>query len=133
VDRAEEVQQLVRDLDLVEYTVGFIGKTSTIGLHDHEIVRRAWSLGDAAERYEELITKFEKLDPKPGDEVLFAYLALAHEWQDFPRMDPQLPHELLPDWIGWRARKLSIELRTLWAPSAHQRWREIINMTTTEQ
>jgi phenylacetic acid degradation operon negative regulatory protein len=129
VDRAEEVMRVVQDLGLADSTIGFIGRTWTVGLSDDEIVHRAWDLNHVATRYGQLITAFTDLEPTPGDDLLLTYLTLVHEWQEFPYMDPQLPRDLLPNWIGWKATELFLHLRDSWEPLAHERWREIIELT----
>jgi phenylacetic acid degradation operon negative regulatory protein len=125
VDRADEVREVIDELGLRDSTIGFIGGTFSAGLSDAEIVRRAWDLDQVAARYQELIDTFEDLDPRPGDELLFAHIALVHEWQQFPLMDPQLPENLLPDWIGRHAIALFAGRRARWAGAAHRRWREL--------
>lgn len=126
VDRAEEVMRVINDLGLKDSAIGFVGRTWTVGLTDNEIVNRAWDLNDVAARYSQLITTFTDLEPEPGDDLLLTYLTLVHEWQEFPYMDPQLPHDLLPNWIGWKATELFAHLRESWAPLAHRRWQEIV-------
>lgn len=130
VDRAGELHRLIHDLGLRESSIAFIGTTLTVGLTDEEIVRRAWNLDDVACRYEQLIGTFGGLEPEPGDDLLFSYLVLAHEWRKFPGMDPQLPEDLLPDWIGRRATEMFVNLRGKWADAARERWREIVEATS---
>jgi phenylacetic acid degradation operon negative regulatory protein len=124
-DRAAEVERVIRDLGLEDSAIGFVGQTWTVGLSDREIVRRAYDLDDVAARYEKTLATFENLEPQVGDDVLLTYLALMHEWQEFPYMDPQMPKDLLPDWIGRQAIEVFMDLRRKWAPGAHERWCEI--------
>jgi phenylacetic acid degradation operon negative regulatory protein len=125
VDRLTEVQRLIRDLDLRDTTVAFIGTIEDVGLTDAEIVGRAWDLEEVTARYTRLLNTFTRLKPEPGDEILFSLLALVHEWRELPYMDPQLPNDLLPDWIGRQAVDTLAGLHRLWADAAHERWREI--------
>jgi phenylacetic acid degradation operon negative regulatory protein len=124
-DRATEVERVIRDLGLEDSAIGFVGQTWTVGLSDREIVRRAYDLDDVAVRYEKALATFQNLEPQAGDEVLFTYLALIHEWQEFPYMDPQMPKDLIPDWIGRQAIEVFVSLQEKWAPAAHERWSEI--------
>jgi phenylacetic acid degradation operon negative regulatory protein len=124
-DRATEVERVIRDLGLEDSAIGFVGQTWTVGLSDREIVRRAYDLDDVAVRYEKALATFQNLEPQAGDEILFTYLALIHEWQEFPYMDPQMPKDLIPDWIGRQAIEVFVSLQEKWAPAAHERWREI--------
>ena len=130
VDRLDETRQVIHELGLQDSTIAFVGNTAPIGIADAEIVRRAWDLNEVAGRYEHLIATFTGTNPGSGDEVLFALLSLVDQWTQFPYMDPQLPHDLLPDWVGRRATRLFIDLYRQWAPMAQDRWQEIVEMTT---
>lgn len=130
LDRENEVTKLISDLGLRGSTIAFVGTTLSVGLSDAEMVRRAWDLDDASARYKKLIATFENLAPKPGDDILFAYITLVHELRQFPYMDPQLPKDLLPNWIGRSATDLFVSLRDKWAHAAHERWREIVERSS---
>ncbi|HEY9418253.1 MAG TPA: PaaX family transcriptional regulator C-terminal domain-containing protein [Pseudonocardia sp.] len=130
VDRVEELRTLIDDLGLRDSTVTFIGNTLGVGLTEAEIVARAWDLDNIAGRYEKLIETYTGIEPEPGDDLLFTHLSLINEYREFPAMDPQLPENLLPDWVGHRATDLFINRNNEWAPAAHQRWRQIVEMTS---
>jgi len=130
VDRVEELRTLIDDLGLRDSTVTFIGNTLGVGLTEAEIVARAWDLDNIAGRYEKLIETYTAIEPEPGDDLLFTPLSLINEYREFPAMDPQLPENLLPDWVGHRATDLFINRNNEWAPAAHQRWRQIVEMTS---
>jgi phenylacetic acid degradation operon negative regulatory protein len=121
---------LIEELGLQGSTFGFVGRTWPAGLSDDEIVRRAWDLDGVAARYEKLIARFENVEPEPGDDVLLTYLALIHEWRRFPFIDPQLPDDLLPDWIGRRATELFVNRRKRWAAAVDVRWQEILALNS---
>jgi phenylacetic acid degradation operon negative regulatory protein len=131
-DREEEMRQIVKDFDLQRSSFAFKGRTEKVGLTDAEIVARAWDLDGVTERYEKLISTFTGASPDPGDDILFTYIALANEWRQFPSMDPQLPHDLLPDWVGHRATAMFIDLYTKWSDGAFRRWQEILSLTSTD-
>ena len=57
--------------------------------------------------------------------MLFAHVQVVSAWQRSPFRDPQLPEELLPDWIGHRASIRLASLRDQWSDAVHARWREI--------
>jgi phenylacetic acid degradation operon negative regulatory protein len=128
VDRATEIKRVIEELGLRDSTIAFVGRTASLGLTDQEIVRRAWTLDAIAARYQEMIDTFDGLTPEPGDEVLRTYIALVNAWREFPLMDPQLPKDLLPDWIGRRAVRMSLRLQRRWRPGARQRWAEIADV-----
>jgi phenylacetic acid degradation operon negative regulatory protein len=133
VDREEEMRQIIKDFDLRSSSFAFLGRTVDAGLTDAEIVERAWDLDGVAERYEKLISTFTGLNPSPGDDLLFTYIALANEWRQFPSMDPQLPRDLLPDWVGHRATTMFVDLYTRWSAGALSRWREISTLTSSDK
>jgi phenylacetic acid degradation operon negative regulatory protein len=124
-DRQEEADRLIGELDLTEHTLSFIGPTGSIGLGDREIVARAWDLETLSARFAAQLEALDALDPAPGDPMLFAHIQVVSEWQRAPFTDPQLPEELLPDWIGHRAAARMAELRDRWSEAVHARWQEI--------
>jgi phenylacetic acid degradation operon negative regulatory protein len=129
VERLDELRQIVERLDIRDSVMTFTGQTVEVGLTDEEIVRRAWNLDEVAARYEALLARFAGRRPEPGDDLLFSHLRLVDEWRQFPTMDPQLPQDLLPDWIGRRATETFTGLYREWRPRAHERWREIVAIT----
>lgn len=132
-DREGEMRQIIKDFDLQKSSFAFMGRTVSVGLTDAEIVARAWDLDSVAQRYENLISTFRGVNPDSGDDLLFTYIALANEWRQFPSMDPQLPHDLLPDWVGHRATEMLVGLYTKWSDGAFRRWQEIVSLTSTDK
>ena len=130
VDRVEELRALIDDLGLRDSTVTFIGNTLGVGITDAEIVARAWDLENIAARYEKWIETYEGTEPEPGDDLLLTHLSLINEYREFPAMDPQLPEDLLPNWVGHRATELFVDLNRKWSAAAHERWRQIVEMTS---
>lgn len=130
VDRVEELRALIEDLGLQDSTVTFVGNTLGVGITDAEIVARAWDLDVIASRYEKLIETFQDLDPEAGDELLLTHLSLVNEFRQFPGMDPQLPADLLPNWVGHRAIDLFARLNEKWSAASRERWLEIVEMTS---
>lgn len=129
VDRLDEAKAVIEELGLRESTITAVGRLADMGLTTAEIIARAWTLDDVADRYAKLLDTYEDMEPEPGDNVLFSYLALVDEWRKFPAMDPQLPRDVLPDWIGRRAADTFVSLRTRWAPAARKRWTEVVQFT----
>jgi phenylacetic acid degradation operon negative regulatory protein len=132
-DRENEMRQIIKDFDLQQSSFAFRGTTVQAGLTDDEIVQRAWDLDDVADRYRKLIDTFTDVDPEPGDDLLFSYIALANEWRHFPTMDPQLPRDLMPNWIGRDATEMFLDLYTKWSEGAFARWLEIIAATSPDK
>jgi phenylacetic acid degradation operon negative regulatory protein len=125
LDRQAEADRLIEDLDLSSSTLSFVGPSGSIGLRDADIVQRAWDLEALAERFAAQLDALAEVDPAPGDEMLFTHIQVVGQWQRAPFSDPQLPEELLPDWIGRRASIRLAGLRDQWSDAVHARWREI--------
>ena len=120
--REAEAKQVVEGLGLAAAVYSFCGPFAGVG-SERAMVEQAWHLGDLAAAYEEFLGQFAGLRPEPADEVLFAQVRLVHEWRRFPRLDPQLPLELLPPhWIGVRAANVFKDLHQAWHAAAQERW-----------
>ncbi|WP_406693121.1 PaaX family transcriptional regulator C-terminal domain-containing protein [Saccharopolyspora sp. ID03-671] len=130
VDRQPRAQKVIDELELRSSTLAFVGKASAIGQTEQELVELSWDLDEVTAKYEELLIRYSGLQPAPGDPLLFTHVKLTNEWQRFPFMDPQLPAELLPNWIGRRAAVLFHQLREAWYEDAQQRWREVVKETS---
>jgi phenylacetic acid degradation operon negative regulatory protein len=123
--REAEAKQVVADLGLDGVAVSFCGPFAGVG-SERSMVEQAWHLGELAQAYQEFADRFTGLRPDTPDEVLFAQIALVDEWRRFPRLDPQLPLELLPpDWIGLRAAEVFDDLHRRWHTEAKRRWAEL--------
>jgi phenylacetic acid degradation operon negative regulatory protein len=125
-ERADEVRRVIVELGLEEYAVATVGEIGAIGLSAEDIVRRAWDLESVADSYSRLQKHFAAITPAPGDPMLFAVIELSDALRRFPFMDPQLPPELAPGWIGREAIVSLRALRDAWYEPAHRRWREIV-------
>ena len=131
IDRIAEAEAIIEELDLRETTIISIGRLATTGLTAAEIIAQAWNLDDVAARYAKLLDTYQDMEPRPGDEVLFSYLTLVDEWRKFPAMDPQLPRDVLPEWIGRRAADTFVTLRARWEPAARARWADVVELTAS--
>lgn len=125
-DRLADASAIIDELDLHDTTLAFVGPSARIGLDDATIVERAWDLAEVAASYEQLLSDFSERRPTSGDGLLFSHLALVNEWQRFPFLDPQLPDELLGNWIGNRAATLFEQRRAEWTFAARARWQEVV-------
>ena len=127
--REAEAKQIVEGLGLDAVAFSFCGPFAGIG-SERVMVEQAWHLGELADAYEEFVGRFAELRPDSPDEVLFAQIRLVDEWRRFPRLDPQLPMELLPPhWIGLRAANVFDDLHQQWHGSAQSRWTELAAAT----
>lgn len=127
VDICGEVADLVDRFGLRSSAMGFVGSIADIGMTDEEIVGAAWHLVDLAGRYEALLAQYSSFVPAPGDELLFAHLRLLNLLQRFMRLDPRLPKELLPEWVGRAAAELFRERRREWSGPARVRWLAMVD------
>ena len=80
-------------------------------------------------RYRSLLGRYATMRPPAGDGVLFAQIELTCALGRFPFLDPQLPEELLPGWIGREALSVFADRRTSWFQAAQARWREVVAAT----
>ena len=126
VEAVDELRSVIARFGLTYSAICFTGRTEDIGLSDDQIVRRAWNLSELAESYRALLTRYTHHRPAAGDEVLLSYLELRNLLQRFLRLDPQLPEELLPDWVGHEAAELFRSRRDQWASAARERWDELM-------
>ena len=123
--REAEAKQVVEDLGLDAAAFSFTGPFAGVG-SERSMVEQAWHLGELADAYEQFLGRFAGLRPHSPDEVLFAQIRLVDEWRRFPRLDPQLPLELLPPhWIGQRAANVFDDLHRQWHAAAQARWAQI--------
>jgi phenylacetic acid degradation operon negative regulatory protein len=130
LDREQQAREVIDGLELKDSTLAFTGKANAVGQSESEIVRVAWNLDEVTAQYEQLLIRYSGLKPRSGDPVLFTHVKLVNEWQRFPFLDPQLPEELVPDWIGRRAAVLFHQLRSEWYDAAQERWQEVVEETS---
>lgn len=122
-----DAQRILGELALPSTAMSFVGRYGALG-EQADMVKAAWDLAEVAECYERFIAEFANETPTTADAVLRAQTRLVHEWRRFPFLDPQLPHQLLPEhWIGTRATKLFTDRHASWHTPATQRWTELTN------
>jgi phenylacetic acid degradation operon negative regulatory protein len=127
-ERVGELSQLISSLDLDDTALSFVGPISGVGMPEDVLVRRSWDLADLGARYRRFIAQEAKAPtPVDRDVLLLSYLDLLNLQQRFMRLDPQLPVELLPSWIGRDAAELFGTLRRRWGASAHARFWEVVD------
>ncbi|WP_124709085.1 PaaX family transcriptional regulator [Gordonia insulae] len=126
VDRQRELADLVSTLGLSDSALVLTGSLGLGGLATDEIVARAWDFSDLETSYRTLLTQDGGADPSDDDEVLLAYIELVSLQQRFMRLDPQLPKELLPEWVGREGAALFRRRREQWSATAHSRWTSLV-------
>ena len=123
--REAEAKQVVEELGLASVAISFCGPFAGVG-SERAMVDQAWHLGELAEAYQEFLSQFAGSRPESPDEMLSAQIRLVDAWRRFPRLDPQLPSELLPpEWIGLRAANVFDDLHQQWNTAAQQRWAQL--------
>lgn len=127
VDRTHELSELVSALGLKESALVVTGNVRPGGLGNDDIVERAWDLTELAQSYRTLLTQDGQSEPSNDDELLLSYIELVSLQQRFMRLDPQLPKELLTEWIGRDTAVLFQRRRDQWSAKAHARWQEIVD------
>jgi phenylacetic acid degradation operon negative regulatory protein len=130
-ERRGELQTLVASLGLGTSSMAVVGSLQEIGLSDREIVERSWDLSGLAVRYRAFIDQYEHAGLSDSqDQLLVDFIRLFNGQQRFMRYDPQLPPQLLPDWIGRDAATLLRQRRESWRATAYGRFWEIVNETS---
>jgi len=126
--RRAELAYILQDLQIQPYVQLFSGEH--LGLTSPEIlIQHCWDLPALAAEYRHFVNRYqatyERLKEGPNGcvtpEACFVQrFWITHDFQPFPRKDPNLPVTLLPpDWIGFTARRLFEGYRQLLAPGAN--------------
>jgi phenylacetic acid degradation operon negative regulatory protein len=126
VEAVDELRSLIARFGLTDVAISFTGRTEDVGMSNQQIVSRAWNLSELAQRYEVLLDRYADQRPAAGDEVLLRHLELRNLLQRFLRLDPQLPEELLPNWIGRDGARLFRTRYEQWSAAARQRWAQLV-------
>lgn len=126
-DREQEANDIVTAEGLAESALSMIGTPAGIGMPLEQAIRHAWDLDAVSASHAELLARFAGRQVDDSDESLVGHLELTDALRRFPFMDPQLPKELLPNWIGRRAATVLRDLREQWAPVAHRRWQALLD------
>lgn len=127
--RQDEALRIVEEAGLHDSTFAFVGPSSAVGADDQTLVRRAWNLDQVEHHYARLLDDWSLAPPGQGPELLLAHVRMVNEGQRLPFLDPQLPDELLGDWVGRRATRLFELRREQWGPSARAVWQDIVDQT----
>lgn len=124
-NREAEAKQVVEELGLEPVAISFSGAFAGVG-SERAMVDQAWHLGELSAEYEDFLSQFAGSRPVSPDEKLYAQIRLVDSWRRFPRLDPQLPLELLPPgWIGLRAANVFEDLHQQWNSAAQGRWTQL--------
>lgn len=131
VDVSEDLRALVSRFDLRDSAMSVVGKTQDIGMSDQQIVRRSWDLDDLAGHYHRLLEQYGGHRRVADHEVLWRHLELRNVLQRFLRLDPRLPEELLPNWVGHEAAEVFRSRNEEWLPAARQSWKQLMGQASS--
>lgn len=120
-EREGEARAIVDGLGLADTALSFTGPSASVGMTDADIVERGWDLAEATGLYEQLLARLRD----PGDDVLLVQVELVGALGRMPFLDPQLPPELLPDWIGREVMGRFAEHRAAHSQAARDRFGEL--------
>ncbi len=133
--RKTEITALSNELGIQDHVEIFSGIHAGPSA-DQQLVQRCWNLPNLTSQYKEFLAKFEKeyLECKNNgkyaptlDDCFVRRFWLTHHFQNFPRLDPNLPAVLLPpDWIGFKARQLFDDYHLLLEKPANQFVDEVV-------
>ncbi len=114
-DRKSEAQALLADLGVGPYAQVFSG-VKLAGGEERQIVERCWDLRGLNRKYRRFVARWEpefqrSVGPQGNGlspaECFVKNFWISHEYSTFPRDDPNLPAQLLPEgWLGVRAAHL---------------------------
>lgn len=143
-NRFIEVKNMCKDLGVQQHVEIFSG--AHVGLStDQEIVRTCWDLAELEAQYKEFIRLYQGQYEgylQQGDNEKAVSLEqcfvlrfwLTHQFQSFPRTDPNLHPALLPpDWIGYKARELFENYRALLESHANQYVDDVLGAGNTNK
>jgi phenylacetic acid degradation operon negative regulatory protein len=123
-DRQVELEALLDDLNVRHYVQCFVGQWLN-HLSNDDLVQRCWNLTDLNRRYAAFLRKWEPElqncevqqsggNPLTPSECFVRRFWIVHEYSAFPRSDPNLPAELLPEgWLGDEAARVFRDYREL--------------------
>ncbi|MCG8346820.1 MAG: hypothetical protein MI924_03435 [Chloroflexales bacterium] len=125
-DWRRELEDILDDLAMRQYVTLFT-VTQTGYTSNAELVQRCWNIPEIEREYQVFVDHYNteyrtaqaQFDSAGGvdlapEDCFVRRFWLTYDFQPFPRKDPNLPMELLPDnWIGASARNLFTNYRRL--------------------
>ena len=123
-DRQVEIEALLDDLKARRYVQYFVGHWLN-SISQEDIVLRCWDVKNLHRQYQAFLARWKPeleacrqhcstRSELPPSECFVRRFWLIHEYSGFPRRDPILPDELLPEgWPGVEAEQVFSEYRTL--------------------
>jgi phenylacetic acid degradation operon negative regulatory protein len=131
--REDVANAILTELDLGDSAVVLVAKTGSF-VPDHEIIRRAWDLGELSGRYTAFVDDFAPRQPRAADACFASLVELVHAWRRFPFADPEIPHTLLPaDWPARQAKQVFDSQHQSWATAANEWFVECEDRATRDQ
>lgn len=128
-NRKAEVHEMLRDLGAEDHVQLFTGLRLSLG-NDRDLVEQVWDLKRLFRQYAAFLRRWEPEFERrsragatalsPADCFVQGFW-LSHDYSAFPRVDPNLPVELLPEgWPGMKAERLFEDYRLLLAGQAER-------------
>ena len=139
-NRKAEVLALCNELGIQDHVEIFSG-IHVGASEDQEMVKRCWDLPNLKIQYQSFLSQFEKeylacksngKHAPSSDDCFVRRFWLMQRFQDFPRLDPNLPAVLLPpDWIGFKARQVFDGYRHLLESPANKFVDELVGIESS--
>jgi len=118
-DRVHEVEQVLRDADVIDDARIFVADYRGGG-DINSMISQAWDLEAIDAAYRAFVSDFAR---SSAADPMARTIELVHAWRRFPGIDPTLPRELLPrSWSGDRAAAVFADRHARWAPAAKSEW-----------
>jgi phenylacetic acid degradation operon negative regulatory protein len=126
-ERAGQVAEIVRDLELEGQAHSFTGELGPLG-DPTRLVRAAWDLDGIRDDYERFVETYARLEPQTDSEHFRARVQLVQDWRRFPYLDPDLPAAFLPgSWPGPEASRLFTERYEGWKQASARYWASAVS------
>jgi phenylacetic acid degradation operon negative regulatory protein len=126
-ERAAQVAEIVRDLELEGQAHSFTGELGPLG-DPTRLVRAAWDLDGLRDDYERFVETYARLEPQTDSEHFRARVQLVQDWRRFPYLDPDLPAAFLPgSWPGPEASRLFTERYEGWKQASARYWASAVS------
>ncbi len=119
---ADEVEQILEDLQLRHWATVFITETPQPGGPLVDAVRHWWDLDSIADMHQRFIREFSSWGPIDEPRSAFAhYVTMLDRWRLIPYLDPGLQPAVLPKaWPGFQSVDLFQRLRRELGPASER-------------
>lgn len=129
INRSRRLLPQLQELEISAHVTLFSGAEKVGQMSDEELVQRCWDLSTLEAEFQQFIDNHEphflQDDNRSAEDAFRRFFWLSQDFQAFPRLDPNLPKELLPaGWVGHQARTLFTQFREQLAEEMKPFWNQ---------